>query len=86
MDVIFNYSGIAMTLGPYPGWEFGACAEFGNNKCLRNQGSTRVLAIDSRGIGQHVPGTISAKVVLMFSQHVKTVPEEDRWQYWHRLS
>lgn len=35
-----------------------------------------MLAIDDSVVGQHVPGTGCTKVVLMFSEHVKTVGKE----------
>lgn len=65
-----------MTLRPHPGWGFGACAGFVSNKFHRDQGTTRVLAINDSVVGQHVPGTVCTKVVLMFSEHVKTLGKE----------
>lgn len=67
---------MATTLGPHPGQGFGACAGFVSNKFHRDQGTTRVLAIDGRVVGWHVPGTVCTKIVLMSSEHVKTVGKE----------
>jgi len=36
-----------------------------------------VWAIDYSMVGQRVPGTICTKVVLMFSEHVKTMGKEE---------
>lgn len=67
---------MATTSGPHPGWAFGACVGFVSNKFRRDQGTSRVLAIEDRGVGQRVPGTAWTEVVLMFSEHFNTVGKE----------
>lgn len=62
--------------GPHPGWAFSACVGFVNNKFCQDQGTPHVLAMEDREVGQRVPGTACTELVLMFSEHFKTVGKE----------